>query len=103
MSIIELNSESFRPTVKSSPLPILVMFSSETCSPCKRLKSVLEGLAGEVEGKALLAYLQAEDAITVCQEEGIRSFPTVIVYQNGIEKVRKVGLLTKQQVLFLLA
>jgi thioredoxin 1 len=103
MPIIELNQASFISTVESSSLPVLVMFSSDGCSPCKRLKPILEALAEEQAGKVMVCYLQAEEAATVCQEEGIRSFPTLIVYKNGTETARKVGLMPKAQVLALLA
>lgn len=93
---------SFHSFLETHQTPILVLFGAEWCAPCKRLKLVLEGAEPTLQGKVTMVHLDAEEMPSVFQEEGIRSLPTLVLYSQGIEVIRKTGLLTTQQVLSLL-
>lgn len=63
--------------------PVLVDFWATWCQPCQVLKPVLEKLAGDYQGKFLLAKVNTEEAQQLAMQFGIRSIPTVKLFKNG--------------------
>lgn len=83
MKSIELTSENFESTVTESSVPVLVDFHAQWCGPCKMLAPVLEELAAEKDGEAVIAKVDIDAAKEIAQQFNIRSVPTLIVFQNG--------------------
>lgn len=103
MALTMLDQSNFISTIESSSIPVLVMFGAPWCGPCKPLKIIVEQLAGESPGAFLAVYVDSEESPDLASSEGIRAFPTLIVYKDGKETARKAGLIPKVQVLNLLA
>ncbi len=95
MKAIELTSENFDQTISENDLPVLVDFHAEWCGPCKMLGPVIEEIAGEQEGKAVVAKVDIDQAKDIAQRFGITSIPTLIVFKNGEPSTLVRGMQTK--------
>jgi len=74
-------------------------FSATWCAPCKKLSQVIEDLATEYEGKALIAKIDIEECPETTEMFEIMSVPTVLFFKNGelqSEKVVGFDITTKQ-------
>lgn len=91
---IELNDANFDEIV-SSDKPVLVDFWAEWCGPCKMIGPVVEELAGDYEGKAVIGKLNVDENPDVTAKYGIRSIPTLLVFKNGQIVDKQVGAVPK--------
>jgi len=85
---IEATDANFDELINSDK-PVLVDFWAEWCGPCKMIGPVVEQLAGEYEGRAIIAKMDVDQNAQVPAKFGIRSIPTLMVFKNGqlIDKV----------------
>ena len=94
----EVTDQSFEQDVLKSEVPVLVDFWAEWCGPCKMLAPTVEKVANEYEGKAKFVKLNIDDNNQVAQRFGIKGIPTLILFKNGSEADRTVGLTTKDNI-----
>lgn len=101
MAIIEVNKDNFEEEVLKSDKKVLVDFWADWCGPCKMLSPVIDKLAEELDDvKVCKVNVDTEPTISI--EYNIMSIPTLIVFENGVEVNRSVGLVSKEEVLELL-
>ncbi|MCX8491874.1 MAG: thioredoxin [Cyclobacteriaceae bacterium] len=91
---LELTDATFDETLKSDK-PILVDFWAEWCGPCKMIGPVVEELANDYEGKAVIAKLNVDENPQVTARFGVRSIPTLLVFKNGQIVDKQVGAVPK--------
>jgi thioredoxin 1 len=94
----EVTDQSFEQDVLKSEVPVLVDFWAEWCGPCKMLAPTVEKVANEYEGKAKFVKLNIDDNNQVAQQFGIKGIPTLILFKDGTEADRTVGLTTKDNI-----
>ncbi len=91
---IEITDANFEEIMKSEQ-PILVDFWAEWCGPCKMIGPLVEELAGDYEGKAVVGKVDVDANPAVAQKFGIRSIPTLLFFKGGEIVDRQVGAVPK--------
>ncbi len=96
---IKLSLENFEKEVLKSEKPVLVDFYADWCGPCNAMAPVIEELATELDGKAKVGKINVDENSDIAVEYNIMSIPTLIIFQNGKEEKRLVGLRDKEELL----
>ena len=98
---IKLSSENFEKEVLKSEKPVLVDFYADWCGPCNAMAPVIEELATELEEKAKVGKIHVDENSDIAVEYNVMSIPTLIIFKNGKEEKRLVGLRDKEELLSL--
>ena len=89
-----LTEQNFQNQIKSGLT--LVDFWAEWCMPCKMMIPVLNGVAEEVNEDTTVGKINIEQHQTVAAKYNVRSIPTMILFKNGKEFKRYVGVKSKE-------
>ena len=103
MKTVTLNNENFEATITGGASPVLVDFWAEWCGPCKMIAPLLDELAAEQAGKAVIAKLNIDQAPELAARFGINAIPTLIVFKNGKPVTTLRGVQSKSALLKSLA
>jgi thioredoxin 2 len=96
---ITVTDATFAAEVERSPLPVLVDLWAPWCGPCLSLAPAIEQLALELAGKVKVAKLNIDESPGTPTRFGVRSIPTLLVFNNGREVDRLVGLQSRSAIL----
>jgi len=92
---LKINSENFQQEVLDSKIPVLADFAAQWCGPCKRLAPVIDEIAAEMGSKIKVVAVDIDDNQDIASEYNILSVPTLIIFKNGKEISRNIGLVSK--------
>jgi thioredoxin 1 len=93
INILTLTDKNFQQQTKNKV--VLVDFWAEWCAPCKMMAPVLNDVADELTGNAFVGKLNIEQYQSMAQQFNVRSIPTLIIFKNGKEVKRFVGIKQK--------
>ncbi|MBQ2938327.1 MAG: thioredoxin [Clostridia bacterium] len=96
---LNLSLENFQKEVLNSNDPVLVDFYADWCGPCKMMAPVVESLAEELKGKAKVGKINVDQNQDLAIEYNVMSIPTLIIFKDGKETKRFVGVRDKNEIL----
>ncbi len=91
---IEITDDNFEEIIATDK-PVLVDFWAEWCGPCKMIGPIVEELAGDYDGKAVVGKIDVDSNPNLSAKYGIRSIPTLLVFKNGEIVDKQVGAVQK--------
>lgn len=98
---IELDDLSFDRFVQNSTLPVLVDFWAPWCGPCRQMAPQFDAAARQLKGRALLVKVNSDDSPETSRRFAIRSIPTLVRLQGGVEQRRQSGAVGAAQIVAL--
>ncbi|MDX2131271.1 MAG: thioredoxin [Planctomycetota bacterium] len=96
--VVHLTAESFGTTLAGTDQPVLVDFWASWCPPCRALAPTIDAIAEDAQGKAVIAKLDVDEARDVAREHRIQSIPTLVIFKDGREVDRMVGLQSRGEI-----
>ncbi len=92
----ELTDSNFKEKVLDTEGIAVVDFWAEWCGPCRMIGPLIEEMAKEYDGKALIAKVDVDSNPEISFKYGVRSIPTVLYLKNGEVVDKQVGATSKQ-------
>jgi thioredoxin 1 len=83
MSAIDLNRNNFEEVVLNSDKTVLIDFWASWCGPCRMQAPIIEELADELEGSAVIAKLNVDENPELAAQFSVMSIPTLIFIKDG--------------------
>lgn len=94
---VEVNGNNFKQEVLESSIPVLVDFWASWCMPCRMLVPTIEKLAEENQNKLKVCKLNTDENQNIAAQYGIQGIPTLIIFKEGKEVGRTVGVMSKEK------
>ena len=82
-NVIEFNDQNFDSDVLKAETPVLVDFWAFWCGPCKAIAPIVEEIANDFSGKVKVGKMDVDNNNQVAMRYGIRSIPTLLLFNNG--------------------
>ena len=98
MAIHEITSADFEEVVLKSDKPVLVDFNATWCGPCRMLKPILEDVAAQRPDVKVVG-VDVDENSDLAEEYDVFSIPCLVLFRDGAEADRSVGLVPKEQLL----
>ncbi len=98
MNEVIVTKENFQQEVLQSDRPVILDFWATWCSPCRMLAPTLEQIAEERED-IKVCKVDVDEQRELAIQFGIQSIPTLLIFENGKETDRSIGVVSKEKIL----
>ncbi|NCB48620.1 MAG: thioredoxin [Clostridia bacterium] len=102
MELKHLTNKNFEEKVLEAKTAVLVDFFATWCGPCQMLTPVLESVQEEMGEKVEVFKIDVDEEMNIARRFGVMSVPTMIIFKDGKELQRIVGLRQKNQIIQML-
>lgn len=92
----EFTDAAFQTEVLENPGVVMIDLWAEWCGPCLAMAPIVEQLATEFEGKAVIGKLNIDDNPEVPMQYNVRGIPTFLLFKGGELKEKVIGMQSKQ-------
>ena len=93
---MKITSQNFNELIAQDK-PVVLDFWATWCGPCKKVAPLVEELAAEYEGRAIIGKVNVEDEDDLASQFGIRNIPTILYIKNGQVVDKQVGACPKSE------
>ena len=93
---LEITDATFEEVVLNSDKPVVVDFWAAWCGPCRMVGPIIDELATEYKGKAVVGKVDVDNHQQFAAKYGVRNIPTVLVFKGGEIVNRQVGVAPKK-------
>ena len=98
MSVLALNENNFEEEVLKSNNKVLVDFYADWCGPCKMMSPVIDEIAEEMQG-VKVGKVNVDNNQELAIKYDVMSIPTIIVFENGMQKKTFIGVTDKNEII----
>jgi thioredoxin 2 len=95
---VEVTDETFATEVENWPVPVLVDMWAPWCGPCRMLAPTIDQVARELAGRVKVAKLNVDENPHTAGRFNISGIPAMLIFKNGREVDRIVGMAPKPQI-----
>ena len=92
---VEITDSNFNDILSKNSV-VLIDFWAEWCGPCRMIAPMIEELANDYDGKAVIGKLDVDNNQESSVKFGVRSIPTLLVFKDGEMVDRHVGAVPKE-------
>lgn len=96
MADIKITDQTFETVVIKNDKPVLVDFWAVWCGPCQMQGPIVEEVAKQMEGKAVVGKLNVDENPQSAGKYGVMSIPTLIIFKGGQPVKQMVGVQSKE-------
>ena len=98
MSILKITNKNFEEEVLNSDKPVIIDFYADWCGPCKMMSPIIDSIAEEKQ-ELKVGKVNVDESQELAVKYNIMSIPTIIIFKNGNEHKKFVGVTSKENIL----